>query len=124
MTFRSCSPLATTRSRLAQELSFDRGKSLLANSSFTALVGLAAVAFGAFAMILLLPPCCSCLPSAETSHADLSSALSQPGSVFFWGKKSEWEGGCGSPARGTLPTSSLMLRLEIILQVSPVRGMG
>lgn len=69
-------------SQLAQELGFDRGESLLANSSFTALVGLAAMALGAFDMILLPPPCCSCLPSAETSQADLSSAVSQPGSAF------------------------------------------
>lgn len=73
-------------SQLAHELGFDRGESLLAYSSFTALVGLAAMAFGAFDMILLPPPCCSCLPSAETSHADLSSAVSQPGSTFG-GKK-------------------------------------
>ena len=110
-------------SPLAWELGFDRRESLLANSSFTALVGLAAMAFRAFAMILLLPPCCGCLPSAATSHADLSSAVSQPSSAFG-GKKSEQEGGCGAPARGTLPTSSLTLWLEIVLQVSLVCGMG
>lgn len=111
--------------QLAQELGFDRGESLLANSSFTALVGLAAMAFGAFDMILLPPPCCSCLPSAETSHADLSPAVSQPGSAFGGKKKkSEWEGGCEAPARGMPPTFSLMLWLEIVLQVLLVRGMG
>lgn len=108
---------------LAQELGFDKGESLLANSSFTALTGLAAMAFGAFAMILLLPPCCSCLHSAETFNLDVSSAVSQPGSVFGGGK-SEQEGGCRAPARGTLPTSSLMLWLEIVLQVSLAQGMG
>ena len=55
---------------------------MLANSSSAAHVGLAAEVFGACAMILLLPPpCCSCLPSAETSHTNLSSAVSQPSFV-------------------------------------------
>lgn len=57
-----------------------RGESLLANHSFTPLVRLAAVAFGAFAVIL--PPCsCFCWRkalgffSAETAHKDLSPVV-------------------------------------------------
>lgn len=75
-------PLLQPGTQLAWELRFDRSESLLARGSFAARVGLAASAFRAFAMILLLPPRCSCLTSAETSHADLSSAVSQPGSAF------------------------------------------
>lgn len=57
-----------------------------------------------------------------------SSQRSQPCSAAsgseFRGKKSEWDGGCGAPARDRLLASCLMLWLEIVLQVSLARGTG
>lgn len=44
--------------------------------------------------------------------------------LHLGGERLEQEGRCGAPAKDKLPTSSLMLSLEIVLLVSLVHGMG